>query len=163
MDTRGSGQLENLQTHTSREQSDGSKTEATLILCGYSGERANNRGDSTIKEEVRRRKMRKFADRQAIKQRTNGSKTETTLSSMDTRGSWPINSKFGLILYCTALFCTVLYKKRRMKEEKIRKFTIKQTKNRQTQNSNTEATLILCGYSGELANMDIFVRHVGLL
>ena len=28
-----------------------SKTEATLILCGYSGERANNRGASTIKEE----------------------------------------------------------------------------------------------------------------
>ena len=45
-----------------------SNTEATLILCGYSGERANNRGDSTIKEEVRRRKMRKFADTQTIKQ-----------------------------------------------------------------------------------------------
>ena len=28
-----------------------SNTEATLILCGYSGERANNRGESTIKEE----------------------------------------------------------------------------------------------------------------
>ena len=63
---------------TSREQSDGSKTEATLILCGYSGERANNRGDSTIKEEVRRRKMRKFADKQSSKQ-SDGSKTETTL------------------------------------------------------------------------------------
>ena len=46
------------------EQSNGSNTEATLILCGYSGERANNRGDSTIKEEVRRRKIRKFACRQ---------------------------------------------------------------------------------------------------
>ena len=30
--------------------------------------------------------MRKFAD----KEQTNGSKTETTLSSVDTRGSWPI-------------------------------------------------------------------------
>ena len=50
--------------HTKNNQTDGSKTEATLILCGYSGERANNRGDSTIKEEVRRRKIRKFADRQ---------------------------------------------------------------------------------------------------
>ena len=36
---------------TNNNQADGSKTEATLILCGYSGERANNRGDSTIKEE----------------------------------------------------------------------------------------------------------------
>ena len=34
-------------------------------LCGYSGERANNRGDSTIKEEVRRRKIRKFTIKQA--------------------------------------------------------------------------------------------------
>ena len=50
---------------TNNNQADGSKTEATLILCGYSGERANNRGDSTIKEEVRRRKIRKFADTQA--------------------------------------------------------------------------------------------------
>ena len=47
----------------SSQQINGSKTEATLILCGYSGERAN-RGDSTIKEEVRRRKIRKFASRQ---------------------------------------------------------------------------------------------------
>ena len=37
-------------------QTDGSKTEATLILCGYSGERANNRGDSTIKEEDEEKK-----------------------------------------------------------------------------------------------------------
>ena len=59
----------------------------------------------------------------------------------------------GLILYCTALFCTVLYKKTRMKEEKIRKFAYKEQTDRQTQNiSNTEATLILCGYSGERAN-----------
>ena len=47
-------------THTSKEQSsrqtDGSKTEATLILCGYSGERANNRGDSTIEEEDEEKK-----------------------------------------------------------------------------------------------------------
>ena len=49
MDTRGSG------------PTDGSKTETTLILCGYSREQANNRGDGTIKEEVRRRKIRKFA------------------------------------------------------------------------------------------------------
>ena len=51
-----------MQTHTqtSREQSDGSKTEATLILCGYSGERANNRGDSTIKEEDEEKKNEKI-------------------------------------------------------------------------------------------------------
>ena len=34
---------------TKNNQADGSNTEATLILCGYSGERANNRGDSTLK------------------------------------------------------------------------------------------------------------------
>ena len=39
--------------------------------------------------------MRKFADTQPSRQRTknrqsSGSKTETTLSSVDTRGSWPI-------------------------------------------------------------------------
>ena len=33
-------------TQAKNNQADGSKTEATLILCGYSGERANNRGDS---------------------------------------------------------------------------------------------------------------------
>ena len=32
----------------------------------------------------------------------DGSKTETTLSSVDTRGSWPIT-----VLYCTLLYCTV--------------------------------------------------------
>ena len=53
---------------TNNNQADGSKTEATLILCGYSGERANNRGDSTIKEEVRRRKIRKFAYRQTSRE-----------------------------------------------------------------------------------------------
>ena len=52
----------------------------TLILCGYSGERANKRGDSTVKEEVRRRKIRKFASKQTDKeQRINGSNTEATL------------------------------------------------------------------------------------
>ena len=58
-----------------------SNTEATLILCGYSGERANNRGDSTIKEEVRRRQMRKFASRQrTIKEQSkNSSNPEATL------------------------------------------------------------------------------------
>ena len=35
-------------------------------------------------------KMRKFADKQARIKQTDGSKTETTLSSVDTRGSWPI-------------------------------------------------------------------------
>ena len=48
-------------THTKNNQTDGSKTEATLILCGYSGERANNRGDSTTERRMRRRKIRKFA------------------------------------------------------------------------------------------------------
>ena len=56
---------------TKNNQADGSKTEATLILCGYSGERANNRGDSTIKEEVRRRKIRKFAYKQSSKEQTD--------------------------------------------------------------------------------------------
>ena len=42
-------------------------------------------------------------------------------------------------------------------ENKIRKFayreqTIKQTENNQSMNSKTEATLILCGSSGERAN-----------
>ena len=77
-----------------KEQSNGSKTEATLILCGYSGERANNRGDSTTERRMRRRKMRKFAD-------THTSKEQSS---------------------------------------------------RQTDGSKTEATLILCGYSGERAN-----------
>ena len=38
--------------------------------------------------------MRKFAD----KEQTNGSKTETTLSSVDTRGSWPIDEKIKEIV-----------------------------------------------------------------
>ena len=41
---------------SSRQRTNGSNTEATLILCGYSGERANNRGDSTIKEEDEEKK-----------------------------------------------------------------------------------------------------------
>ena len=71
-----------------------SNTEATLILCGSSGERANNRGDSTTERRMRRRKMRKFADTQTSKEQSS----------------------------------------------------------RQANGSNTEATLILCGYSGERAN-----------
>ena len=51
-----------------------SNTEATLILCGSSGERANNRGDSTIKEEDEEKKNQKIYN-QANKQRT----TESTL------------------------------------------------------------------------------------
>ena len=36
-------------------------------------------------------KMRKFADTmEQTDRQTDGSKTETTLSSVDTRGSWPI-------------------------------------------------------------------------
>merc|ERR1712240_417892 len=77
--------LENLLTskEQSDNQTDGSKTETTLILCRYSRERANNRGDRTIKEEVRRRKMRKFAYKETIKEQSskqaNVSNTETTL------------------------------------------------------------------------------------
>ena len=50
----------------SSKQSSGSNTEATLILCGYSGSRANKRGDSTTERRMRRRKMRKFADKHRI-------------------------------------------------------------------------------------------------
>ena len=46
-------QAENRQ---SSRQTDSSNTEATLILCGSSGERANNTGDSTIKEEDEEKK-----------------------------------------------------------------------------------------------------------
>ena len=41
---------------SSRQTENSSNTEATLILCGSSGERANNRGDSTIKEEDEEKK-----------------------------------------------------------------------------------------------------------
>merc|ERR1711867_322297 len=61
----------------------------------------------------------------------------------------------GLILYCTALFCTVLYKKRRIKEGKMRKFADKEQRtDRQSSVSTTESTLILSGYSRELANIE---------
>ena len=36
---------------TDNQAKNSAKTETTLILCGSSGERANNIGDSTIKEE----------------------------------------------------------------------------------------------------------------
>ena len=51
-------------------QANVSNTETTLILCGYSRERANNRGDSTTERRMRRRKMRKFAYKQTSKQIT---------------------------------------------------------------------------------------------
>ena len=91
--------------------------------------------------------MRKFADKeQAIKQ-VNGSNTEATLILCGYSGE-----RANTVLYCTVLFCTVLYKKRRMKEEKIRKFADTQSDKEQSSSSKTEATLILCGYSGERAN-----------
>ena len=39
------------QNRQSSKQTNSSNTEATLIPCGSSGERANNTGDTTIKEE----------------------------------------------------------------------------------------------------------------
>ena len=46
---------------TDKEQAENSSnTEATLILCGWWGERANNRGDSTIKEEDEEKKNEKI-------------------------------------------------------------------------------------------------------
>ena len=39
-------------------------------------------------------KIRKFDDTQGTDRQTDGSKTETTLSSVDTRGSWPTTSFF---------------------------------------------------------------------
>ena len=44
------GDREQTDNQTNR-QTDSSNTEATLIPCGSSGERANNTGDTTIKEE----------------------------------------------------------------------------------------------------------------
>ena len=38
----------------------------------------------------------------------------------------------------------------------MRKFASKQTHKEQTDGSNTEATLILCGYSGERANKNSY-------
>ena len=51
-------------------QANVSNTETTLILCGYSRERANKRGDSTTERRMRRRKMRKFAYKQAKNNQT---------------------------------------------------------------------------------------------
>ena len=59
-------------------QADGSKTEATLILCGYLGERANNRGDSTTERRMRRRNMRKFT----IKQTKNNQTIKQTVQRL---------------------------------------------------------------------------------
>ena len=69
---------------------------------------------------------------------------------------WPYT-----VLYC--IFRTVLYKKRRMKEGKMRKFAYKHAKNKeQTDVSTTESTLILSGYSRELAN-NCTVLHSSVL
>ena len=91
-------------------------------------------------------------NRQTIRQ-TDGSKTETTLSSVDTRGSWPINSHWDsavLFRYTIVLYSTIQY----IKVQKMRKFADKEQRTiNQVNGSNTEATLILCGYSGERANL----------
>ena len=50
--------------------------------------------------------------------------------------------------YCTVLYCTVLYYK---KLENLLTEN-RQTDKQRTKNSKTEATLILCGSSGERAN-----------
>ena len=60
------------------------------------------------------------------------------------------------VLYCTVLYCTILYC---TVLEQIRKFAHREQaenrqSNKQTENSKTEATLILCGSSGERANID---------
>ena len=72
-----------MQTHKeqSSKQTQNSNTEATLILYGYSGSRANKRGDSTIRRRMRRRKIRKFAykEQRTKNNQTDGSKTEATL------------------------------------------------------------------------------------
>merc|ERR1712081_107097 len=127
--------------HTDRQgtsnQTNGSNTEATLILCGYSGERANNRGDHTIKEEVRRRKIRKFASRHTSKEQsdnqTKNSNTEATLILCGYSGERANNRGDSTT-------------ERRMRRRKMRKFAYNQTSNqrtiRQTDGSNTEATLI---------------------
>ena len=41
---------------SSGERANSSKTETTLLLCGSSGERANNIGDTNIKEEDEEKK-----------------------------------------------------------------------------------------------------------
>merc|ERR1712240_955359 len=45
-----------------------------------------------------------------------------------------------------------------MKEGKIRKFDDKEQTNRQTNASTTESTLILSGYSREVANLQIHTQ-----
>ena len=61
-------------------QTDVSKTEVhsipLWILSGYTRELANNRGDSTTERRMRRRKMRKFADKEQTDRHTDVSKTE---------------------------------------------------------------------------------------
>ena len=57
-----------------------SNTEATLILCGYSGERANNQTniEQYYREEDEEKKNEKICRQRTIKQ-INGSNTEATL------------------------------------------------------------------------------------
>ena len=113
-------------------QVNGSKTEATLILCGYSGERANSRGDSTIKEEVRRRKMRKFADMHSNKEQSSkqssGSNTEATLILCGYSGS-RANKRGDRTI------------KEEVRRRKKRKFADKQTDKEQSDNQRTFQTL----------------------
>ena len=67
-----------IKQRTKNRQTNGSKTEPTLILCGYSGERAiNNRGECTTERRMRRRKMRKFAYKQAIKEQADRHRIQT--------------------------------------------------------------------------------------
>merc|ERR1712101_69148 len=86
------------------------------------GERANNRGDRTIKEEVRRRKMRKFAEKQTDKeQRINGSNTEATLILCGYSGERANNRGDSTI-------------KEEVRRRKIRKFADNQAKNKEQSN-----------------------------
>ena len=48
------------------------------------------------KRRMKEGKIRKFAYKKRTDRQTDGSKTETTLSSVDTRGSWPILKSFLL-------------------------------------------------------------------
>ena len=124
--------------HTSKEQSSkqssGSKTETTLILCGYSREWANQ----------------KICFQRTIKQ-SNGSNTETTLilcgysrERANNRGDRTIKEK--------------------VRRRKMRKFAYRQrTENNQADGSKTEATLILSGYSGSRANQFIYTTFYVLL
>ena len=82
-------------------QSDVSTTESTLILSGYSRELANNCTvlHSSVLYCIKREgwKREKWENLMTRKEQTDGSKTETTLSPVDTRGSWPINIISGKI------------------------------------------------------------------